>query len=94
MAKVIYDEWMKGADTAHSYRQMYKLAQEILVSTTAPVDICVAARAVADALSPIIELPIASSHTLKDARLHFSRLKTALQEYAALPASEEVEAAA
>lgn len=73
---------------------MYEVAQDILTSATAPVDISVAARALADALSPIIDLPIAPSNTLKDAQLHFSRLMTALQECAAFPASDEVEAAA
>lgn len=84
-----HDDWLRAANDARSFRQIYALSLEIAEATEDPV-LQEAAVAVVRVLKRVVDKPIASSHRLRQAQRYFDRLKfrcAKLQEEETQPAA-------
>lgn len=72
-------DWLKIAAEMTSFRQMYRLADEIAGSDSATAVERRAAKRVVGTLREVIDAPIADAATLAKARKRFGRLVKSLQ---------------
>lgn len=72
-------DWLQAATQIASFRQMYRLADEIADSAMATEMEKRAAKRVVGTLHKIIDAPIADAATLAKARKRFMRLLKSLQ---------------